>query len=38
LRRARLIIDVHLKNVADLFKGAGSGIGQLEVEDLSKEF
>ena len=38
LRRARLIKNVRLKSVVELFTDADAGSGQLEVEDLSKEF
>ncbi|NQW00849.1 MAG: hypothetical protein HQ483_14185 [Rhodospirillales bacterium] len=38
LRRAKLIKNVRLKSVVELFTNADSGSGQLEIEDLSKEF
>ena len=38
LRRARLIKNVRLKSVVELFADADAGSGQLDVEDLSNEF
>lgn len=38
LRRARLIKNVHLESVVEFFDGAGTGSGQLDIEDLGKEF
>jgi hypothetical protein len=38
LRRAQLIKNVRLKSVVKLFTDADSGIGQFDIEDLSKEF
>jgi hypothetical protein len=38
LRRARLIKNVRLESVVELFKDTSSGSGQLEIEDLSNEF
>ncbi|MFB0990651.1 MAG: hypothetical protein QMB78_00315 [Rhodospirillales bacterium] len=38
MRRAQLIKNVRLKSVVELFTDADSGIGQFDIEDLSKEF
>jgi len=38
LRRARLIKNVRLKSVIELFSDADAGSGQLDVEDLINEF
>ena len=38
LRRARLIKNVRLESVVELFTNANSGSGQLEIEGLLKEF
>ena len=38
LRRARMIKNVRLDSVVELFQGKGIGSGQIEVEDLPHEF
>ncbi len=38
LKRARLIKNVRLKSVIELFKDKDSGSGQIEIEDLPPEF
>lgn len=38
LRRARLIKNARLNSVVELFRGTGIGSGQMEVEDVAKEF
>ena len=38
LRRARLIKNVRLDSVVELFKDTSSGSGQMEIDDLSNEF
>lgn len=38
LRRARLIKNVRLQSVVELFTDESTGSGQLEIEDLAKEF
>ena len=38
LKRARLIKNVHLSSVIELFDDADTGSGQLDIEGLSKEF
>ena len=38
LRRARLIKNAHLHSVIEVFEDLNTGSGQLEIEDLAKEF
>ena len=38
LRRARLVKNVRLESVVELFKSTSSGSGQIEIDDLSTEF
>lgn len=38
LKRARLIKNARLNSVVELFQGTGVGSGQMDVEDLAKEY